>query len=102
MLTVAINLQEAINKYCRDFKAKLSVDYTNNILSNTNQETLIEIKGFLKKLSYSIKALELPELCINLTLPNFEYILKIFETVKELNATNYIIGLIVNLGQQKL
>jgi hypothetical protein len=41
-------------------------------------------------------------MCINLTLPNFEYILKIFKTTKELNLTNYIIGLMFNSGWQKL
>ena len=62
----------------------------------------MEIKGFLKKLLYTIKALESLEIYINLILPNFEDILKIFETVKELNVTNPIIGLMVNSGWQKL
>ena len=63
---------------------------------------MIEIKGFLEKLSYATKALESLETCIDLTLPNFEYILKIFETAKELNTTNHIIGPMVNSGWQKL
>jgi hypothetical protein len=71
-------------------------------LSNNDWETLTEIKGFLEKLAHATKALESPEICIDLMLPNFEYILKIFETTKELNATNYIIGLMVNSGWQKL
>jgi hypothetical protein len=78
------------------------VDHTNDILSDIDWETLIEIKGFLEKLLHGTKALESLETCIDLTLPNFEYILKIFETAKELNATNHIVGLIVNLGWQKL
>ena len=102
ILTIAINLQEAIDEYYQDFNTKLSVDYTDDILSNTDWEILIEIKGFLEKLSYTTKALESPETYIDLILPNFEYILKIFETTKELNATNPIIGLIVNSGWQKL
>jgi hypothetical protein len=71
-------------------------------LGDTDWETLTEIKGFLEKLARSTKALESPESCIDLTLPNFEYILKIFETAKELNPTNYIIGPMVNSGWQKL
>ncbi len=74
---------------------------------------LIEIKGFLEKLSHATKALESPELCIDLTLPNFElcidltlpnfeYLLKVFKTAKELNSTNHIIGPIVNSGWKKL
>ena len=63
---------------------------------------MIEIKGFLEKLLYTIKALKSLEICIDLILPNFEYILKIFETTKELNTTNHIISLIVNSGWQKL
>jgi hypothetical protein len=102
MLTVAINLQEAIGEYCRDFQAELSVDHNDDILSNNNWETLTEIKGFLEKLAHATKALESPETCIDLTLPNFEYNLKIFKTAKELNATNHIIGLMVNSGWQKL
>ena len=98
ILAVAINLQEAIDEYCRDFNTELSVDHTDDILSDTDWEILTEIKGFLEKLSHATKALESPETCIDLTLPNFEYILKIFETTKELNATNPIIGLIVNSG----
>ena len=102
ILTVAINLQEAIDEYCQEFKAELSVDHTDDILSNTDWETLTEIKGFLEKLLYSTKALESLESCIDLMLPNFEYILKIFETAKELNATNHIISPMVNSGWQKL
>jgi hypothetical protein len=63
---------------------------------------LIEIKGFLEKLSHATKALESPESCIDLTLPNFEYLLKVFETAKELNSTNHIIGPMVNSGWKKL
>ncbi len=63
---------------------------------------LIEIKGFLKKLLYTTKALKSPELYIDLTLSNFEYLLKVFETTKELNSTNYIIGLILNSEWKKL
>jgi hypothetical protein len=59
---------------------------------------LIEIKGFLEKLSHATKALESPTTCIDLTLPNFEYILKVFEAAKELNSTNYIMGPMVNSG----
>ena len=63
---------------------------------------MTEIKGFLEKLVHATKALESPETCIDLTLPNFKYILTIFETAKELNTTNHIIGLIVNSRWQKL
>jgi hypothetical protein len=63
---------------------------------------LTEIKGFLEKLLYAIKAFKLIKLCINLTLFNFEYIFKVFKTVKEFNLMNYIIGLMVNLRWQKL
>jgi hypothetical protein len=63
---------------------------------------LIEIKGFLEKLLHATKALESPELCIDLMLSNFKYLLKVFETAKELNLTNYIIGPIVNSGWKKL
>jgi hypothetical protein len=98
ILAVAINLREAIDEYYQDFNAELSIDYADDILSNTDWETLTEIKGFLEKLSYTTKALELPETCIDLTLPNFEYILKVFETVKELNSTNHIVGPILNSG----
>lgn len=102
MLAVAINLREAIDEYCQDFNAELSIDHTDDILSNTDWQTLTEIKGFLEKLSHATKALESPETCIDLTLPNFEYILKIFETAKELNSTNHIVGPMLNSGWQKL
>ena len=98
MLASAINLREAIDDYCRDFQAELSVDHNDDILSDTNWETLTEIKGFLEKLVHTTKALESLETYIDLTLPNFEYILKIFETAKELNTTNHIIGPIINSG----
>jgi hypothetical protein len=62
----------------------------------------MEIKGFLEKLLYDTKALKSLETCIDLTLPNFKYILKIFEIAKELNSTNYIVSLMLNLGWQKL
>lgn len=55
-----------------------------------------------EKHSYSTKALEWLDSYIDLTLPNFEYLLRIFEAAKELNATNHIIGLTVNSGWQKL
>ena len=98
ILASTINLQEAIDDYCRDFQAELSVDHNDDILSDTNWETLTEIKGFLEKLVHTTKALESLETYIDLTLPNFEYILKIFETAKELNTTNHIIGPIINSG----
>ena len=98
ILAVTINLQEAIDEYYRDFNTELSVDHTDDILSDTDWEILTEIKGFLEKLSHATKALESLETYIDLTLPNFEYILKVFETAKELNSTNHIVGPMLNSG----
>ena len=72
-----------------------------DILSSDDQNTLTEIKSFLKKIKYTTKALEGSKAYINLTLPNFEFILKIFESVKTLNTNNNVITLIINSSQSK-
>ena len=69
-----------------------------DILSSNDWNTLTEIKSFLKKIEHATKALEGSKAYIDLTLPNFEFILKIFESIKTLNADNDIIAPIINSG----
>ena len=73
----------------------------NDILSSNNQNTLTEIKSFLKKIKYTTKALEGSKAYINLTLLNFKFILKIFKSIKILNINNLVITTIVNFSQSK-
>ena len=72
-----------------------------DILSSNNQKAFKEIKSFLKKIKYIIKALEGSKAYINLTLPNFKFILKIFKSIKILNVNNLVITTIVNSNQSK-
>ena len=72
-----------------------------DILSSNDWKALEEIKSFLKKIEHTTKALEGSKACIDLTLPNFEFILKIFESTKILNADNKVIAAIVNSGWSK-
>lgn len=72
-----------------------------DILNDDDWAVLEEVRGFLKKIAYNIKALESTHSCIDLTLPSIEQILKLFETAKDLNYDHPILGPILNSGWAK-
>ena len=72
-----------------------------DILTEEDQQVLTEVKAFLKKIEAATKALEGSNSYVDLTLPNFEYILKVFETAKILNADNPLIASMINSGWSK-
>jgi len=72
-----------------------------DILTEEDWQVLTEVKAFLKKIEAATKALEGSNSCVDLTLPNFEYILKVFETAKILNADNPLIASMINSGWSK-
>ena len=95
ILARALNLREAIDEFCQDFE-DLQTSHADDILTNKDWEVISDIKGFLEKLAHSTKALESPETCIDLTLPNFEFVMKIFEHTKDCNDDNPIIAPMIN------
>ena len=95
MIKTAISLQEAVDKFCEVYQEEL---IQGDILSDDDWKVLTEIKAFLKKIEAAMKAIEGSNVCIDLTLPNFEFILKIFETIKALNTDDKVIAPIVNSG----
>ena len=90
MIGTAINQREAINQFCDQYEEASIVD---DILTDHDWEVLEEIRAFLEKLAHSKKALESSTSCIDLTLPNMEYVLMVFETAKELNQDHPILVL---------
>ena len=93
MIKTVINLREVLDEFC-DVHAKESM--YSDILSSNDWKALEEIKSFLEKIEHTTKALEGSKACIDLTLPNFEFILKIFESTKTLNADNDVIAPMIN------
>lgn len=72
-----------------------------DILSDDDWEVLIQIKAFLEKIEAATKALEGSSSCLDFTLPNFEYILRVFETAKIENADHPLIAPMINSGWAK-
>jgi len=98
MLATALNLQDTIDKFCKRFTKK---EMEQDILDTNNWVVLQEIKFFLEKIKESTKAMESPDSGLELTLPNMEYILNLFETNKTLNAKHPVMGPMLNSGWLK-
>ncbi len=98
MLATALNLQDAIDKFCKRFTEK---EMEQDILNANDWLVIRDIKFFLEKIKESTKAMESPDSGLELTLPNMEYILNLFETNKTLNANHPVMGPMLNSGWLK-
>ena len=92
-------LRDVINKYITIYSTlKLEKDK----LTNLDQATIRVIKEFLKKLLMSTKACKSRDLTLDLSLPCTNYILSLFERLKDEYKDDFTFASMFNFSQLKI